>query len=66
MADMEKEETALRELLKTAETAPGVQDLIKLYSYYRSVEAATEPMRRAMQARSISSVSNGSYPALSR
>jgi len=65
MADMERDEIAVQELVETAEAVPGVQDLIKLYSYYRSLETATEPMRRAMQTRSISSVSNGAYPALS-
>lgn len=66
MANMEQDELTVRELLETAQAAPGVQDLIRLYSYYRILETTTEPMRRAMQIRSISSVSNGTYPVLSR
>jgi len=64
MIDMEPEDLNLQGLVKSAEAAPGVRELITLYSYYWSLEVATEPMRRTMRARSISSVSNGAYPAL--
>jgi hypothetical protein len=53
-------------LLQSASKAPGVLDVMALYSHYQKIESVAEPVRKAMQARSSSSVSNGSYPALTR
>ena len=68
MTDMKPKENTeiLAELIEAAEKAPGVQELMDLYSYYQSVEVEAEPARRAMQTHAISSVSNGAYPAFSR
>jgi hypothetical protein len=56
----------LTRLIEISSKTPGVQELMALYSYYRKIEDVAGPVRRALQARSYSTVSDGSYPSLAR
>ena len=53
-------------LLDDAQKSPGIQELVTLYSHYLRIEDVATPVRNMMRRQSISSVSNGAYPALPR